>query len=371
MRDRDNHQGGESEKKRQKSEVQQPLSILDLSDDILRKIFVTMPFAAVKTIPLVCKIFSNAIANHQYSFWNRYLNNKPSADDDDQFEWHIRKCAYTGNLSLADIEYFSSYAVDQAIDRRRIFFARVVSSISHYEDFQYIMNRIYAYIRRMYCFTEYEANEANGYLMVFWSILCNQTNDIEWVKDNCGGLTYHSDGQIRESDINWLMCIGWKYYSDTVIDFLIQFANADKYEFSRKLLYRRATTLNKAALLHRMMVNNNDFDQILEKDDGFTPLMIACAMNSVECATILLECGANPVATTMTGYDPIALAVISGSIGIVKILIEHGAGYNGFSGRYTKRNLNLKELADDYGHEEISCYLGYRMNADFKAIKVK
>lgn len=85
------------------------------------------------------------------------------------------------------------------------------------------------------------------------------------------------------------------------------------------------------------------------KDEGYTPLILACLFNHPDKAELLLSWGAQTDLANKNGDTPLITASYYGYLGLVKVLLSNGADIN----HTNKRGKTARNFAEQRNHTEI------------------
>lgn len=96
--------------------------------------------------------------------------------------------------------------------------------------------------------------------------------------------------------------------------------------------------------LKEYLITHNDENLDIRTEEGETPLMAAIRGDKQECATVLLEHGANPNFGNSNGWFPLHFAVQKRMNNIIHLLIDKGA------------DINLQD--DIYGNTPVAVAIG-------------
>jgi hypothetical protein len=86
---------------------------------------------------------------------------------------------------------------------------------------------------------------------------------------------------------------------------------------------RSSVTLGNAWVLEEVLMSGAPINNV--DTNGFSALHIAAKQNYFECALVLINCGANINAATVSGVTPLYMAVASRSSEVEKLLREQNA----------------------------------------------
>ena len=78
----------------------------------------------------------------------------------------------------------------------------------------------------------------------------------------------------------------------------------------------------------KMLIAAGANARAITREEGLTPLFMACTNGNAQIVDLLLRAGADPNAANANGTTALMTAAASGSVDAVKVLLDHGADIN-------------------------------------------